>query len=172
LPELRLPPERLVQPGYSLLPPNEKGWVVVRRDPGRLQLAKRGDARDTTVAIQGGLVQLPASKDSADFVQVIKDGQAKDTDPRRFKMLTHDVVALPGKGTECAKSHAVAEDRSIVRKSGPMILELLGMTCAHPRDPRIGVDVGYSERYNPGERDPAFLDRAEAVLGSVEFTGL
>ena len=169
--EIQVPPERIVQKGYSLVPLNEKGWVVARRDPGRLSLAKRGEMADTTIAIQGTLFRLPRSNSSGEFVQLLKDGQAKDTDPQRFRVLKHEVLALSRKGTQCARSHMVAEDHSGVRGSSPMIFELLTLTCAHPRDPSIGIDIGYSERYHAGQRDPAFVDRAETVFSSVEFTG-
>ena len=90
-------------------------------------------------------------------------------------MIKHDVTAYPEKGPNCAKSHMVAEDHAAVKRSGNtgyMVLEGLTLTCAHPKDNRVGVNVTYSQRYYPEQKESGFLEKALSVLSSVEFSDL
>jgi hypothetical protein len=171
----RFSSHRIYQKGYSLVPVNEKGWLIAGRSPYQVVIIKYGESTDETLAIQTSLIKLPTFTTSEEFVRLIKDGQVKDTDPQRFRMITHDVTAYPEKGRNCAKSHMVAEDRGAVKRSGKegsMVLEGLTLTCAHPKDNTVGVNVTYSHRYYPEQKVSGFLDKASTVLNSVEFSDL
>ena len=175
LPEVQIPPERISQKGYSLVPLNEKGWLIAGRNAYQLALVKRGENPDETFAIQAIPFRLSAFKTNEDFVRLIKEGQAKDTDSQRFKIVKHEVTSHPANGTSCVKSHMVTEDRAAVKrsgKSGDMVLEALTLTCAHPKDKSVGISIIYSQRYYPEQRDSAFVEKATRVLSSVEFTDL
>jgi hypothetical protein len=92
-----------------------------------------------------------------------------------LRIITQEVVAYPKKGADCAKSHVVLEDHGAAKalgKTGVMVQEALTLICAHPKDKGAGVNVGYSHRYYPAQRDPGFLERATSVLGSVQFADL
>jgi hypothetical protein len=175
LPEVQLPPERISQKGYSLVPLNEKGWLIVGRNAYQMALAKHGENPDETFAIQAILFRLSAFKTNEEFVRLIKEGQVKDTNPQRFKILEHEVASYPTKGTDCAKSHMMAEDHAAVKrsgKSGDMVLEMLTLTCAHPKNRNVGISVIYSQRYYSDQRDSAFVEKGTSVLNSVEFSDL
>src|SRR5687768_12009903 len=81
LQELQLPPERIVQKGYSLVPINEAGWLVAGRNQYQLSLIKTGANPDESFAIQAVPFRLPEFKSTEEFVRLIKEGQAKDTHP-------------------------------------------------------------------------------------------
>ena len=117
-PEIQTPTERISQKGYSLVPLNEKGWVVAGQNPYQLSLAKRGDNSDETFGIQTTLFKLPLFKNDQDLIRFIKEGQVKNSDPRRFKTTKHEVTVYPGKGTVCGKSHMVSEDHAAAAPSG------------------------------------------------------
>lgn len=173
--ELHVPPERIVQKGYSLMPPNERGWLIAGRNQYQLALVKAGKTPDETIAIQAMPVKLPDFNSTEDLVRLIKEGQAKDTDSKRFATKKSDVVAYPVQGSNCAKAYRVAEDNSAVKrsgKSGNMILEVLTLTCAHPKGKNVGVNVTYSHRHYPDQDVGDFLEKAMSVLDSVEFTEL
>lgn len=175
IPEVQIPPQRLMQKGYSLVPLNEGGWIIAGRDEYQLAIVTRGENPDETYAIQAISFRLAAFNTSEEFVRMVKEGQVKDTDPARFKTKKHEIAAFPGKGTDCAKSHMVTEDRAAVKrsgKSGDMILEAAALTCAHPKDKSVGISVIFSQRYYLGDRDPAFIEKATTVINSVEFTDL
>lgn len=173
--EVRVPPERIVQKGYSLVPLNEKGWLIGGRNAVQLVLGKRAENPDESFIIESTLVRIGPYKTKDEFVRLVKESQAKDTDPKRFTVKEFDVSAHDGKGTDCAKTYSVSEDNAAARKSGNtgvMILEMLSLSCTHPKDKSIVVHVGYSQRYYPEHQDKAFLEKAMAVLNSLEFTDL
>lgn len=171
-PEVKLPPERILQKGYSLMPLNEKGWVIEGRNAYTFAFGKLGANQDETFAIQAMFSRLPAYETNANFLQLIKDGQSKDTGSPRFEILKHDVTPFPMKGTDCAESHMVTIDHAAKRRSGntgDMILESLTLSCAHPSDKTVAIHVTYSHRHDPGQDDPAFMEKGAAVLNSVEL---
>ncbi|ABQ25640.1 hypothetical protein [Geotalea uraniireducens] len=167
LPEVQIPPERISQKGYSLVPLNEKGWLIAGRNAYQLALVKRGENPDETFAIQAIPFRLPTFKTHEEFVRLIEEGQSKDTDPQRFNIVKQEVTGYLMKGTDCVKSHMITEDLAAVKisgKSGNMLLEALTLTCAHPKDNSVGISVIYSQRYYPGQRDTAFVEKAMSVL--------
>lgn len=175
--EIQVPPERISQKGFSLVPLNEKGWLwpTVGRDPYRLTLGKQGDHPDETFAIEADVGRFPEFKSNEEFLRLVKEGEAAKPNPSRFKLLKHDVNSYTGKGTDCARLHTVAEDHGAVKRTertGHMVLERLSLICVHPKDKRAGVKVTYSQRYYPSDRDPQFLEKAASVMNSVEFTDL
>lgn len=174
-PELPAAPQRITQQGYSLMPFDEHGWVVGPRDQYRLTLGKYGAHPDETFAIQGIVSQLPEFNSAEEFLRIVKEGQAADTDSERFTILQHDVVLDTSKNAQCARSHLIAEDRSAVTKTAKadaMILEAATLTCAHPGDKRVGVHVLYSHWHHEGQSDPAFMEKADQLMRSVEFEDL
>jgi hypothetical protein len=106
---------------------------------------------------------------------MVKDGQAKDTDPQRFIVKKHEAVASSIEGSSCVKSYLVTEDKAAVKRSGKagnMVLEALTLTCRHPKNISVGVNVSYSHRYYPGQGDSAFIEKATRVLESLKFNDL
>ena len=173
--DIQIPPERISQKGFSLVPVNEKGWVVTGRGASQLTLGKFGKTPEENVVIRAILFKLPPFKTNEEFVRLIKEAEAKNINPERLKLIKHEVVTYPNKGTDCTKSHMAAEDHAAAKKvgkTGVMVQEALTLTCAHPKDKGVGVNVGYSHRYYPEQRDPMFLEKATSVLDSVEFADL
>ncbi len=175
LPAVPVPPQRISQKGYSLMPLNEPGWMIGVRNSYQLALLKRGEDPEGTLAIQATLVNLPAFSTDEELARLVKDRQAQDTDPQRFTVMKHEVTAYSQQGTACVKSHLVTEDHMAVKRSGTpgdMVLEALTLTCPHPKDRHVGVNITYSQRYYPEQKDPAFLGKATRVLSSIEFSEL
>ena len=168
---LPLPPQRIYQNTYSLVPPDEPGWVVAGRRANELNLARGGQRPDETFGVQGFLVRLPAlssSEQLASFVQ----GLLAQTDARRFRTLKQEVAEDRSRRETCARSHLVTEDHAAVKKTstpGPMILEALSLTCVHPKNAGWAVMVTYSHRYYPSQNDPGLGDKAARVHSTLEF---
>lgn len=155
------------------MPPSEEGWELSQRDAFLVSLGKRVGGTNEVVLVWGSVFKLPAFGSEAEFVRIVGDGMAGDEDPLRFRILRHEVTPRVGKGTTCAHSHRLVEDSQALTEAGNrvyMLREMVGLTCAHPKDKRIAVTVMYSHRYYTGRRDPALLEKAAAVLDSVEFT--
>jgi len=172
---LPLPPARSTHLGFSLVPLNEQGWLVLADRPEQFALRKAGAEPDEGYAVQGSTTSLPAfASPEAFLAEVVKRGTA-DSVAGRFKLVAHSAQLAPATGDMCARTHTVTEDHAPVRRSsrsGPMILEIYAITCAHPGNRAIGVMVGYSERYYPGHRDPRLEKSADTLLGSVTLNDL
>ena len=172
LTEVGMPPERIIENGYSLMPLNEEGWMYGPRSLSNFSLMKEGGNPDESIVIQGILSKLDNFNSDAEFVQLIEKEQAKDTPSQRFKTLRHEITSFPMNEVVCAKSYMVAEDNAASRRSGNtgiMILEMLLLSCAHPSEKMVGVNVVYSHRYYPGDKDPAFIEKGMSILNSVEL---
>jgi hypothetical protein len=170
--EVPIPPEPILQSGYSVTPLNEKGWYVREQNLQHLSIGKYGEYKDQTFAIDGLLVRLPAFKTIEELISVVKEPQTTFPNPQRFTMLKYEIAAYPKKGPDCVKSHSVMIDHAAANRSGTpgdMEIEAVFLVCAHPKDKSVGVQVMYSQRHWPGQGDPRFLEKAMAVLDSVEF---
>lgn len=173
--ELRNPTERIALQGYSLMPVNEPGWLVLARNGSQIALAKRGVRQDASIAIQGSRIQLPEFKSSDELIQAIRQTPATDSNSQRFNVSLHDVTLFRKQGQDCALRHVIAQDNAAVKRTtrpGFMVLEAISLTCPHPDDRRVGVNVAYSQRAYPGDRDAAFSEKAMTVLQGVEFSPL
>jgi hypothetical protein len=171
-PELPLPPQRIAQPGYSILPLNENGWIRAPYQPNQLTLGKYGKNPDETFAIQAMLVRVPAHSSHQDLARAVKDAQAADSNPKRFKILKHEVTPETANGARCARSQMLTEDHAAVKRTstpGPMLLEVSNLICVHPKDGAAGVSLTYSHRYYPGHSDAGFAAKAAQVLSSLQF---
>ena len=172
---ITLPAQRIFQFGYSFVPPNEEGWKISQRNKFLLSLGKNGPLRNEVLLIHGAPLKIRESQLDKDFIQLIREVQAKDWDSPRYKILKHDVTSYAGKKTTCAHSHILLEDQDALTEAGNrifMMREVLSLTCIHPKNLKIAINVTYSHRYPSGQRDPQILKRAAGVLNSVEFSDL
>jgi hypothetical protein len=177
LQEVQVPPARIYQKGYSIVPLNESGWYIGQQNQQELAIGKRGEGKnmDETFLVHGILVAIPPYKDSQDFVRIAKDLLSKDADPQRYKMIMNNVTYEKEKGADCARSHVLAEDTAAVKKSGRqggMMFEILSLTCSHPKNKGVSVNIAYSHRYFPEQKDPKFVEKGTSVLSSIEFDNL
>jgi hypothetical protein len=135
-------------------------------------IVKRGEHEDQTHAIEGVVLNLLPYNTPSEFVTMIGDAHIKDYERCRFSIIAHETKPHEGNGALCAKSYFSALDQMAVKRSnrhGDMILEALVLTCAHPQHPKVCVNLSYSERYWPGDRDPEFENRAEQILNSLRL---
>jgi hypothetical protein len=164
--------------GFSVAAPvtvqGEKPWTVAKRTPDLLILGKPGDFESEIFTVQAAVIRLPALASPDALSQHIKAAQARELDPKRFRVLKHDLSLRPVDGESCALSHVEAMDRAIPNTSGPttnMMLETLTLTCAHPKDRNIGINVTYSHQYFPEDKDPQFVERGSVILQGLRIDG-
>ena len=82
-------------------------------------------------AIQSTLVKLPTFTTTEDLVRFVKEGQTKDTNPQRFKVLLHDAVLQQQKGVDCVNSHFLVEDVAAVKRTDENRGHAVGGNVAH-----------------------------------------
>lgn len=174
--DVQIPPGRLFQKGFSLTPLDEKGWKITQRNPYQLMLSKPGKNPDEEFVIQALVMKLPPFKSSEAFVQQAKEVQVNGINLTRVALLEYGLNRYIKMGKNCVRSHISAEaPASSERSSGKiekMIAEAVSLTCAHPKNKQVGINVTYAYRYYPGKKDPIFLEKAEKLIDSLKFTGV
>jgi hypothetical protein len=173
-PELPQPPQRIVQYGYSFMPPNEPGWHVAGRDGNGIILGRFGPSTDETVAIVAGNATGVRLETRAAFEKYVRQQMVKDAAPNaRFGERNSELTMLRYRGANCARVHITAVDHQARRRSGQkgdMTLEMMQLFCRHPDNAGVVTFLGYSQRYTAGHRDPDFDAKAEHLINSLEFS--
>lgn len=173
--EVQQPVQRIIAKGFSFVPPSEAGWKTSRVDESWIRVGKFGEGPDETLFLDARLVRLPRYSSSEEFRRIVGEGAVTYTNQARFKAIRSDVSLDSSRNALCVRSYGIVEDHAAQRKSGMtgvMIIELAALNCAYPGTPAIGVSFVYSHRYGPGGADPHFLDRANELFRSMEFSAL
>ncbi len=168
---LPVPPQRITLDGYSLLPPNEPGWMSAPVSPGKLALGKRGDAPDQTTTIQANSISIEPYKTTEEFINSINRFHMAKLPPDRMKVLKYEAELDRSRPEKCVITDIAVEDTQAVKRSAPvkgsMIMAIHTLTCVLPGKSSAGFSVAYSQRYYPENIDPDFMKKAESVTSSV-----
>lgn len=171
--EVSLPPQRIIMNGYSLVPLDEKGWLIGLRDRDAVVLGKRGNDPDENMIIRAFAEVLPPLKSDEEFIGfgksvLVMEGAA------RHKVLSQQTRPLTIKSQSCVRSDTFMEDHNAVKRSSktdPMILEAYSLVCKHPNG-STGIVVVYSHRFYAGQKDPEAGMKAQKIFDSLEFSNL
>ena len=101
--EVQIPPERISQKGFSLVPLNETGWVITGRSASQLALGKLGKTPEENVVIRAILFKLPPFKTNEEFVRLIKEAEAKREEAKNHSKLLKRNIQLPPPNVEFLK---------------------------------------------------------------------
>jgi hypothetical protein len=171
-------PQRFELRGFSLAAPaaveGGKQWGVAKRTQDLLILGKPGNYESEIFVVQAAVIRLPALASPDALLQHVKAAQQRELDPKRFRVLRHELSLRPLDGESCALSHIEAVDRAIPGTTGPtanMMLETLTLTCAHPNDRNTGINVTYSHQYFPEDKDPRFVEKGSVILEGLRLDG-
>lgn len=167
---LELPPKRSVHIGFSLMPPNETGWLVAPYRPQLLVLGKRAGHPDENTVLRAFTVVLPEFSSRDEFMGFAKTAIG-EYDPLRFSLLSQEAAPATVKGQPCATVKRIEEDRGAVKvtnRTDAMLIEAHALVCPHPNK-KVAVVVAYSHRYYPGHADPASAQKAASVYETLEF---
>jgi hypothetical protein len=103
-------------------------------------------------------------------------------DPDRYTIIEHEIVpytkkeTMPGNFNSLAmcvvSQQVIADMQAVLLKSGgkgTLIRETQTLVCVHPTERDRAVVLNYSHRYQPGNRDPEFINKASQVFESIAF---
>jgi hypothetical protein len=168
--ELELPPQRSVHTGFSLLPLDEKGWLIGAQQPQILILGKLGSDPDESFVLRAFTVVLPDFNSSDEFMGFAKTAIG-ETDPTRFKKITQESKTVIVNGQSCVSVKSMEEDLGANKRTSrtdPMLIEAYSLVCPHPQK-NIAIVVAYSHRYYSGQADPESAKKAATIFEAVEF---
>ena len=167
-------PQRLVQAGYSFMPPAGKGWRIAGRNDKQIVLGRFGPGTDETEMIVAGDVATPRFKDRAEFERYVRDQMSKESEADgRFSDQRFEFTPVNHQGAQCVRAHMTGVDHRAKRRSGSkggMVLEIVQLSCRHPDDAGIVTYLGYSQRRLPGKPAPHFMDKGMRILDSLAFS--
>jgi len=171
-------PQRFELRGFSVTTPavveGERPWSVGKQTPDLLVLGQPGEYESEIFIVQAAVIRLPALASPDALMQHVKAMQQRELDPKRFRILKHELSLQSVDAESCALSHVEAADRATPGTTGPaanMMLETLTLTCAHPKDRSTGINVTYSHQYFPEDKDPRFMERGNAILQGLRLDG-
>jgi hypothetical protein len=170
--ELPLPPQRLELDGYSFMPPAEPGWFIAERGADFIVLAKQGKYIGQTLTVQGARVALPATPATLLLVSHVRSTESRGLAPPRFRILAHEVLPTTVAGAACVISQVEVEDREPGPAVGPIVallVETVSLTCRDASRPDRGVQLSYTQRSFPEDRDPGLKPRAQAIMDSLRL---
>ncbi len=171
--EVSLPPQRIFQKGYSLVPLEETGWLIGYRDHEQLILGKRANDPDENFIMRAFAQVLPPLKSEEEFIGFSKSVLLMEG-ASRHKVLSQETKLVKVKGQSCARTDTVMEDHGAVKRSSRadhMILEAFALLCKHPNK-NTGILVAYSHRFYQGHKDQDSAKKAQMIFDSIEFSDL
>lgn len=171
--EVPLPPQRIAENGYSLVPLDEAGWLILHRDSETLVLGKRGSDPDENIIIRAFAKVLPPLKSDEEFIGFAKSVLIMEG-ATRHKVLSQQTKLVKVKSQSCVRSDTVMEDHGAVKRSSRtdlMILEAFSLLCKHPNG-STGIVVAYSHRFYQGHKDAESSKKAQKIFDNLEFSNL
>lgn len=158
-------------PYFTLTAPADPGWQVLYRNVEGVMLRKAGERVDETYAAYVKLVALPKFASAKSFAAYVEREQNKDLDPKRFKNPKRQSVLHDGRGDYCISYQASAEDWKARKRTrrNPMILEMAGFFCRHPKYPEVGIAFDYSHRCFDDQLDPQLQEKAKTAFEQLKF---
>jgi hypothetical protein len=155
--------EKLHFEAYSLQVPASSGWMVTRGGAYDVAFGAAMTPTHTWAMTAAAIPLVKRFERDEEFLAHIRDGFLRDSDPARFRIVSSDGRVERLNGATCARLALKAED-------GPhFIIEATQITCMHPSAPGLVIEVGYHERYLPGEASGALSDAGERFIRSVRF---
>jgi hypothetical protein len=163
--------------GYAITPPADAAWFVAVGTPrgGTMGRSLSASEPNTAVLVMSSeTLPAPVETDAA-LLDLARARHAKIGE--RWTVQRHDETVTRHAGTRCARHVIEArepEDRS-PRKDADKVnarrtsLFGMGLSCVHPTDATLLVEVAVSERTRRAAMTPALAREAEAAIASLAF---
>jgi len=157
--------------GYSVAAPPGAGWFELSRDRNTVVFGKKLASRTHSfiaTAISSPIAEkFSRPEDFRDFVSRFP----AEPEARRSRLIEHRVELEPDIGQFCVRLYTRAIDRGAINAEGrPLLLETLGVSCLHPVDPALAVNVTFSERGVLADASVELRAEGESFVSSLRFT--
>ena len=163
--------------GFGIVTPTDPAWMVSVGTPRSATMGRAASADadgDASLVISSELLEQPTSNDTA-LLTVARDRHARLGE--RWALDKHEETLVRHAGARCARHQMTArepEDRSPRNKPAKaavtrQYLHVAGLSCVHPTEPRLLVEVGVSERTARNAMSEALVRQSEAVMASLGF---
>ena len=112
-------PQRFELRGFSVTTPavveGDRPWSVVKQTPDLLVLGQPGDYESEIFIVQAAVIRLPALASPDALMQHVKATQQRDLDPKRFRILKHELSLQQVDAESCALSLGLAHGVKLLK---------------------------------------------------------
>lgn len=163
--------------GFAVATPTDPEWFVATSNPrsgsmGR-HLSASGD-HTAVLVLSSEILAKPIETDGA-LLELARSRHAKLSE--RWQIGTHEETIVRHAGTRCArhKLEAIQLEDTSPRKDAAKVNEqrnsmfVNGISCVHPTDSSMLVEVGVSERGRATKGSPGVVRDAEQAIASLSF---
>jgi hypothetical protein len=163
--------------GFAVTTPTDPEWFVATGTPRGGSMGRHvspSDAHTAVLVMSSEILDKPIDTDSA-LLEFARARHAKLSE--RWQISKHEETIVRHAGTRCARHTLEAiqiEDKS-PRKDASKANEqrssmfVIGISCVHPTDSTMLVEVGISERGPVAKMHPAIARDAEQAIASLAF---
>lgn len=158
--------------GFAILPPRGVGWFEMKRDRHYVYFGKR--LSSPTHSFIAVALSAPVSE-TFETVQAFRNHVARQladsTRDQRNLVIGTATEIDAGAGPFCIRYVTKTEDRGAANAKGrTLMVETAGVSCLHPDQKSIAIDVSYTERGLPAETGTLLRDEGEHFVRSLKFT--
>jgi hypothetical protein len=169
---------RLFRETVSFVPPVGADWHMRGRHAGfEMTALNRGPSLGEIRAVYAARLPECLSCDSdQDFLTSTKAvfGKGDAAGPKGYVQVEQEITPYTEIEAECVLLRVISENNKALlspsRERGLVIREELEIGCMHPYREKELITLGYIHHYQPGHRDPDFVDQANRIFRSLAFT--
>jgi len=169
---------------YSFVPPGTSGWEMREPREGQdMLMLEKGAGPDELNTLSSTRYKFPLINSKQELVDITRGFmEYAPEDPDRYKIIEHEIVPYTKKESMpinfnslamCVVSRQVIADKQALLlesgEKGTLLRETQTLVCVHPTETDRAVVLNYSHRYQPGNRDPEFINKARRVFESIAF---
>lgn len=163
--------------GFAFTPPADAEWFVAASTPRGATMGRnlsKAEPHTAVIVLASELLEKPVETDAV-LLELARARHAKIGE--RWQIGKHEEAIVRHAGTRCARHLLEAiepEDRSPRKDAAKAnaqrgTLNVRGMSCMHPTDATLLVEVGVSERGREATMTPTVARDAEQVIASLSF---
>ena len=163
--------------GFAVTTPTDPQWFVATSTPRGGSMGRHlsaSDAHTAVLVLSSEILDQPVDTDSA-LLELARARHAKFSE--RWQIGKHEETIVRHAGTRCARHtlEAIQLEDTSPRKSAAKANQqrdsmfVIGMSCVHPTDSTMLVEVGVSERGRAPKSSPTVVREAEQAIASLAF---
>ncbi len=163
--------------GFAVTTPTDPNWFVATSTPRGGSMGRHVSANDAHTAVlvlSSEILDKPVDTDSA-LLELARARHSKLSE--RWQIGKHEETIVRHAGTRCARHtlEAVQPEDKSPRKDAAKENEqrssmfVIGISCVHPTDPAMLIEVGTSERGRVSKMSSGIVRDAEQSIASLSF---
>jgi hypothetical protein len=163
--------ERVEQPGVSFVLPAQHKWAAIIRTTYQGAFGALGMPRNDTLIVAYTVFNVKPFATKQEFLNIVREGRAAEPQTGRFETIRSVEELYSDRSEICVMYRSASKDFGVEAKRGGeySVFEEIGMYCAHPKNPKVGIQVEITRKAPPGAAYPTLEADALTLLRSVQF---